>query len=321
MAGNLFPFVNQERTVRTRTMEGDGSKSTQDERKEDSVSMLLRRQAEERIVMKKRHEKMRSSIPKKDRVGRQRAAEDAAEEEKRQMISHNAELKEHGISEEEVSQHLQCLSISSGENPPSETTGQSSAPRGESKAARRRRKKAQQDAEAERRVAEEKASMGPSAKSVELQSINSQLRPKKLRIHPIAADGHCLYGAVAHQINLAKLSSRFPRTVEGLRELTADYLRAHKSEFMPFIEAANGNDALFARYCDDLQNTATWGGQVELNVLAQVLNAVIEVYAADLPLVQMGSESGGDSVLRVSFHRQYLGLGDHYNSIVPQSVQ
>lgn len=49
----------------------------------------------------------------------------------------------------------------------------------------------------------------------------------------------------------------------------------------------------FATYCDEVANTAAWGGQAELNALANVLQQHIKVYAVGLPVVDMGKQFQG----------------------------
>lgn len=53
-------------------------------------------------------------------------------------------------------------------------------------------------------------------------------------------------------------------------------------------------DASFEQYCEDIQGTAAWGGQPELNALAHVLQHHIKVYAAGLPVVDMGQQYQGN---------------------------
>lgn len=53
-------------------------------------------------------------------------------------------------------------------------------------------------------------------------------------------------------------------------------------------------DGSFEQYCQDIQDTAAWGGQTELNALANVLQHHIKVYAAGLPVVDMGQQFTGD---------------------------
>lgn len=278
-----------------------------------SHAVILARQESERLDLRRRIEKIKSSIPKKDRIGRQRAKEDAAEEERRLLEAQAAERLECGIpgSALEACQGERVELVAGGEDVAV------AAPKGESKAARRRRKKAEQEAEARRRIEEEKAAMGPSSKFVEKAAIDAQLKPKGLRIHAIAADGHCLYSAIAHQMTTTNLETTVPPTVEGLRAATADYLLANISTYMPFVETVNCEEDLFRKYCEELRNEVVWGGQVELRAMAELLGTEIEVYAADMPIVRMGPTSDSAPALRVSFHRQYFGLGEHYNSVVP----
>lgn len=280
----------------------------------ETHSKILKRQEYERTEFKKRAERIRSSIPRRDRAGRARAAEDAAEEEKRLLKNQATERLENGIAEDSVPSNVTQPDAQISVSVPS-----SNNDRRESKAARRRRKKAEQEANSQRRIDAEKAGMGPSPKFVETQAIEAQLKPKNMRIHPVAADGHCLYNAIAHQMLLTKFQSTVPASVEGLRNATADYLMAHKTEYIPFLEDVNGDDDEFIKYCEELRNEAVWGGQVELKILTEILVAEIEVYAANMPVVRMGQSKNPEEVLRVSFHRQYYGLGEHYNSIVPQS--
>ena len=53
-------------------------------------------------------------------------------------------------------------------------------------------------------------------------------------------------------------------------------------------------EASFEQYCQDIQETAAWGGQTELNALANVLQHHIKVYAAGLPVVDMGQQYEGE---------------------------
>ena len=278
-----------------------------------SKSQVLARQEEERKHLRKKSERIRSSIPKKDRAGRARAAEDAAEEEKRLLEAQALERLESGIEEDETEQ----ADNANPQLPESNEVAQRLGGRTESKAARRRRKKAEKEAESQRRVEAEQASMGPSPKYLETAAIQAQLKTKSMRIQPVMADGHCLYSAVAHQMGTTDLSSPVPASVQDLRNVTADYLMSHRDDFMPFLETVQGDEKLFKKYCDDLRNEPVWGGQVELRALAEILRTEIEVYAANLPIVKMGRQTESRPVLRVSFHRHYLGLGEHYNSVVP----
>lgn len=282
----------------------------------ESHQQIILRHEQERRDLKKRFERMRSRIPKKDRVGRMRAAEDAQEEEKRLLDAQAVERLEAGIPEGLTSsseQNKEAINnhASKSELNPGKT---------ESKAARRRRKKAEKEAASQRRIEQEKANMGPSPKFLEIAAIEKELKPKNLQIHNVPPDGNCLYSAVADQIIRNNLKPPMEPTVSGLRQATADCLFANKEAYMPFIEDINGDEERFRQYCDQLRTEAVWGGQVELRVLAELLETPIEVYAANVPTLTMGEKSTPDIVLRVSYHREYYSLGEHYNSVIPKAL-
>jgi hypothetical protein len=67
---------------------------------------------------------------------------------------------------------------------------------------------------------------------------------------------------------------------------------------------------------------------MELRALCGALGCVIEVYDCLAPVLIMGEEharpqgdggrssgGGGDAVVRVTYHRHYYALGEHYNSV------
>ena len=135
----------------------------------------------------------------------------------------------------------------------------------------------------------------------------------------------------------------------GLRSAAAAYMRSHPDEYAPFIvdgdaEGAEGDDGCafvsriarhravaddaaaphsFETYCRSVEATAAWGGQLELRALAHVLRRRIVVYSAHLPTVEMGEEYRVDEdapPLRVAYQQHAYGLGEHYNSIAPQTA-
>jgi hypothetical protein len=67
-----------------------------------------------------------------------------------------------------------------------------------------------------------------------------------------------------------------------------------------------------------VQDTAAWGGQVELGALARALRRQIRVFAVGMPLLTLGDEFAGEgSTLEVCYLRHAFGLGEHYNSVEP----
>lgn len=49
----------------------------------------------------------------------------------------------------------------------------------------------------------------------------------------------------------------------------------------------------FEEYCDNIEETAAWGGQIELQALAQAIERHILVHCAGLPVVEQGMEYKG----------------------------
>ncbi|KAF4352909.1 hypothetical protein F8388_003300 [Cannabis sativa] len=158
------------------------------------------------------------------------------------------------------------------------------------------------------------------------QQENKEYRKNKATFQP---DGHCLYRAVEDQ--LAVLSGgRSPHNYQELRELVASYMRKNASDFLPFflsenaVEDDGSDDSLaekFENYCKEVETTAAWGGQLELEALTHYLRKHIMVFSGSFPDVEMGKEyksnSGTDTSIRLSYHKHAFGLGEHYNSVVP----
>ena len=106
-------------------------------------------------------------------------------------------------------------------------------------------------------------------------------------------------------------------THQQLRVLAANYIRKHSEDFTPFLEMSV-DDLAFEEYCNKVQSETLceWGGQLEIKAICACLGIQILVYSADSPVLVMGDESRDVAQLRISFHRHYFALGEHYNSVV-----
>lgn len=67
-----------------------------------------------------------------------------------------------------------------------------------------------------------------------------------------------------------------------------------------------------------VQNSADWGGHVELRALSLALKRPIIVYSAQTvePLQIHVDEYGDKEPIRLSYHLHYYSLGEHYNCVV-----
>jgi len=179
------------------------------------------------------------------------------------------------------------------------------------KAQRARDRKKEKEAQAEREREEIRANAGPSMRETELDVLNDVLGAEKLVVKEVASDGNCMYRSIADQLVFTEADTK--HSFSKLRELAAMQLRNHPDEYAPFLMLEAGSDE-FAAYCDTVQNTNEWGGQVELRALASALKKQLWIYDAQAPVVKMGDEFDGPP-LKLTFHRHYYSLGDHYNSV------
>jgi len=139
-----------------------------------------------------------------------------------------------------------------------------------------------------------------SERKKECEAISKKLIEVNRRIKDVAADGHCLYRAVADQSD---------STYTEVRKTCAAFMEAHADDFAPFIE-----DESFGDHCAKVRSSAEWGGQPELLALARALQRPIVVYSRDSEPLRMGE--GSDEIV-VTYHRDYYALGEHYNSTEP----
>ena len=176
------------------------------------------------------------------------------------------------------------------------------------KARKKKLEKKQRQLEAEKKREEEieaeRLAAGPSAKELEIKRMEElYLKPAGLRIRDVAADGNCLYRAVAEQCANAK-------DFMAVRTICADALLEHEEEYAPFAEC----DGSYANYVERVRNSTDWGGHLELRALATALKRPVVVYSADAAPLRMGEEEDGEDIL-LSYHRHYYALGEHYNSV------
>ncbi|XP_017970692.1 PREDICTED: OTU domain-containing protein 6B [Theobroma cacao] len=202
-----------------------------------------------------------------------------------------------------------------------------------SKGAKRREKRAVQEAAREQRIQEEQSNI-MSDRMIEDEKLEKKLEPLGFTYNEIKPDGHCLYRAVEDQLALLSGGSS-PYTYQELREMAAAYMRKHASDFHPFFLSENtidgdSDDSLverFENYCKEVESTATWGGQLELGALTHCLRKHIMIFSGSFPDVEMGREYKSDggstssnATIRLSYHRHAFGLGEHYNSVIPNSI-
>ena len=181
---------------------------------------------------------------------------------------------------------------------------------------KRKQKQLKEDAKIDQERAAIEANQ-ENQKEVEMAALNEQLDPLGFTIQDIKADGHCLFTSIAHQLALRSGDTLGNKACFEMRQIATSHMKNNPNDFSPFIE---GDLNL---YLENMANTASWGGQIEIQALSDALKTPVEVYAAGQPVITMGETYGGVSgnglqPLRVTYQRKYYTLGEHYNSVVPK---
>jgi OTU domain-containing protein 6 len=178
--------------------------------------------------------------------------------------------------------------------------------------------------DAEAKEVHRKQNEGPSERELEVAQIAKRLAKNRLKIKEVEADGHCLYRSVANQLAQSGNGAVGQGTAEGahmlLRSMCANYMKSHRPQFEPFIAAEDAAEDAppisFDKYIDRIKNSAEWGGQLELQALAGALKTPIRIVAGDADPLVIGAEFKGEPLV-VTYHRHFLALGEHYNSVEP----
>ncbi|KAF2008070.1 OTU-domain-containing protein [Amniculicola lignicola CBS 123094] len=188
--------------------------------------------------------------------------------------------------------------------------------------ARLARRAAEQEALVEQARLE--AASLPNLREQEREQMQTQFQMYKLHEKEIRADGHCLYAAVADQMENSGLGlkPRIPVTVveEGLpvykkvRYAAAEWIEKNPEDFAPFI------DKPLPEYLQKIRETGEWGGHVELLALAKIYGVDIHVLHGDGRVDKIESEGEGSGieekkVIWLGYYRHGFGLGEHYNSL------
>lgn len=212
---------------------------------------------------------------------------------------------------------------------PTEVSPESEMPRVSRQKARIMRR--DQEMEAMRQRAEEEliANGGNIDEAgAEAADLAQQCASLAVVIHEVTPDGHCLYAAIADQLNVRRPMPQ-QYTYQDLRTAASRYMRAHADDFMPFIsdleeesagiESESSNaQAKYERYCDAIENTAVWGGQPEILALSHVFSTPIHIVQRGMPVICIGEDYKDNEPLFVSYHHKMYGLGEHYNSLRPR---
>lgn len=155
----------------------------------------------------------------------------------------------------------------------------------------------------------------------------------------VTPDGHCLYSAVAKQLDESGIGLRpDPSRIvlqastqtridtvaspqndgyRAVRAVAADFITEHKEDFEAFMEEP------VDVYTRKVKLTAEWGGQLELQAIARAYGVNINVVQKDgrLEKIECGDMDSFDEeeqrrrVVWLAYYRHTYGLGEHYNAL------
>ena len=231
------------------------------------------------------------------------------------------------------------------ESTPDATPSQSSSAAKTKKPNRQKARLARRAAEqaAQTDIAHEEASKLTDHRGNEkdvMDAVFERLGLKEIEVNP---DGHCLYSAIATQLDESGLGLKpdpkriaLQSTTESrvdtvsspkhdgyraIRAVAADFITDNKNDFEPFMEEP------LDKYTRKIKLTAEWGGQLELLAIARAYGLDINVIQGD---GRIESIEGGDMenfdeeerskrVIWLAYYRHTYGLGEHYNALVKKS--
>ncbi|GLJ55471.1 hypothetical protein SUGI_1191150 [Cryptomeria japonica] len=120
-------------------------------------------------------------------------------------------------------------------------------------------------------------------------------------VRRMAADGNCLFRAVADQVyGDAEL-------YDHPRQMCIDYMEKERDHFSPFVTEG------FTAYCKRKRRDKVYGNNMEIQAMSEMYNRPIHIYIYSIEPINIfhGSYNTDSPPIRLSYHR-----GNHYNSLV-----
>lgn len=134
-------------------------------------------------------------------------------------------------------------------------------------------------------------------------SFRQLLLEKDMIINDVESDGNCLFRAVSHQLY---------GTTEHhglIRRYVYEYMSIEREYFSQFVVGGMEGFDEYLRY--QTQNGA-WGDDCELQVISEMYNRPVEIYAyANTPMRTFHENEGDGRAMKLAYHGQ-----SHYNSIM-----
>lgn len=190
--------------------------------------------------------------------------------------------------------------------------------------ARLARRAAEQENAAEE--AEKEAADIPDLREKERKAMQEAYISRGLKEQEIRSDGHCLYAAVADQlehsqvglkpmiqVDIANGDTQQKPAVTGYkiaRQVAAAYMSQNPEDFSPFLEEP------LDKYVTAVRDTGEWGGHLEILALAKAYGVDINILQGNgkVERIECGTDNEPKTLWLAYYHHSF-GLGEHYNSL------
>lgn len=199
-----------------------------------------------------------------------------------------------------------------------------------------RKLRKQQELEKLKLEAAKEAALLPDLKKIEADALLIKCKELGLKQQEIRADGHCLYYSILDQLTQRHLPNMFssysiPKSfkffdkpedfygnlnVELLRQLNVSYLKENKEVYEFLLFDDNSSKLMdFDNYCDKMENTAAWGGEIELSVFSKIFNCQIFIMQQDTHYSIGDDEEAKNPEFKLVYYKHTFTLGAHYGSL------
>ncbi|KAI1443865.1 hypothetical protein F5Y02DRAFT_191753 [Annulohypoxylon stygium] len=204
-----------------------------------------------------------------------------------------------------------------------EQNGQQQQAQGQGKKRNRQKERMARRAaeqEAATAAAEQEAANMTDHRKVEKTYLLKEFKVNGLVEREIRPDGHCLFSAIADQLQALNIPLGSGGEGEGKKELpykvvrrkATEYMESYPDDFAPFLEEPLDG------YVRKMRDTAEWGGQLELTALANAYGVEIKVLQdgrTETIEPSTGTKGEGERRIWLAYYRHGYGLGEHYNSL------
>ncbi|CUS20562.1 LAQU0S01e09450g1_1 [Lachancea quebecensis] len=209
---------------------------------------------------------------------------------------------------------------------------QQNAPQPKKRRNRQKERLARREAEVARirEEAAQEAAVQPNLKQIEQEALDRLCSVKGAKQFDIKPDGHCLFASILDQVRLRHpIDAQYhipsgydgpylPRDldVHALRSLSSNYIRQYRDDFVPYLfDEATMSIKDVDDYTKTMEETAQWGGEVELLALAKVLKCCISVMMSGRATHMINEQEVSNPELKLVYYKHSYALGEHYNSL------